>query len=315
MQVMEEKNLSFLTSLSKNQPDIEAMSWFKAASMLSRDLQIADSEQLMELPFKSSAEVMARFAALRGITLNTARRQLAVTDFLQRVVSADQFSAALEDAPPPFNTLETLKKIHDLDPERSSELLPAVLGRRITFVEISKQYESLLEKDPQNPKRLAIRREAAQDFEKQVLEALSFSHLPLYPEKAKVKIGPLQRSIKNFAFSLPDGIAIRKIYEQTFTDAIEIRMPTAGARHQIWQILERIQLVSTFFTHTWLILPKPMTKEQEGFIAGLVSAKETLGLPSVGIALASLNEPVEFEVMARPTGLSEIDRRHLFPRL
>jgi hypothetical protein len=297
--------------------EIEAMSWIQAASKLAKDLASTNEKTLTDAGYGSTAEVVSRFASARKTTTNTVRRQLAATAFLESVLPPEKFQSLLQDeTPPPFNTIEVLKKLHAVDPALGQSLLPKALARTVTFAQMTEKYQTALANTPHADKRLSIRRQSSIEFEKEVLEALIRSPSSLYPANSKVNISPLQRSISTFVFALPDALATFDDEQaKRRYDSIEIKMPTDGARHQVWQILERIQLMSTFFTHTWLILPFPVLPEQISFTDTLVKAKATLGLPSVGIVTAALGETVEFNTLVEPTGLPEIDRRHLLPRL
>lgn len=128
----------------------------------------------------------------------------------------------------------------------------------------------------------------------------------------------MPRQLKDFEFALPDAVIEitqeRDVGVDLRIDAVEIRMPNEWAKHEIWQILERIQLMSTFFTETWIFMPRPHTNEQREFIDKLIRATEKLYLPSVGLVTCAVKPEVNFEVALRPLGLPDIDRRYLFPR-
>ena len=310
--------LLLLLLLGEKVGDIEAMTWLKAASRLSKDLTAADEKTLNKTGFRSAAEVVSRFAAARKTTINTVRRQLAATAFLESVLSAEDFKTLLEnETPPPFNTIEVLKKLHAVNAQLGQSLLPKALNRSVTYAQMTENYQSALADTPSTEKRISIGRQATTEFEKDVLDSLMLNPKPLYPGVSQIKVTALRRSVPDFVFALPDGMATfdggNEIKRRH--DGIEIRMPADAARHQVWQILERLQLMSTFFTHTWLILPLPVLPDQVAFTDTLVTAKSTLGLPSVGIATATVSKPVEFKIFVSPTGLPEIDRRHLLPQL
>jgi hypothetical protein len=307
--------LLLLLLLQNADREIAAMSWIKAADTLAQELERADSKTLAEAGFNSSAEVMLRFASARKVTVNTVRRQLAAAHFLQHVLPKDRYAYIVENDTPPFNTVEVLKKIHDIDPKSAEEMLPSVLGRRVTFLSISEKYHAAQTAIPQTGKSIAARRDVAIEFEKEVIETLVLNPSVLYGPKLLPKIDVPRRGKVDFAFALPDAVANYELNRLRLYDGIEVRMPTDNARHQIWQILERIHLMATFFTHTWLILPKAVRPDQEAFMANFLVAKKSLGLPSVGVAVAMMGETVSLDILVSPSGPSEIDRRHLLPSL
>jgi hypothetical protein len=305
--------LLLLLLLNQNAQEVASMNWIQAAWRLSQDLAKLDSKSLSEIGFSTSSEAMSKFAGVRGITVNTVRRQLSATTFLSSILPPQRFQSLLEKEPPPFNTVEMLKRIRDVNTDLADQLLPSVLNRSITLVEITKQYQAALAEAPQFGKRLSVRRDAAIDFEKTIIETLSQDPSMLAPMEKNGKIIALRRNVQSFAFALPDAMIFSEADGIKRYDAIEIRMPNDWARHQIWQILERINLMATFFTHTWLILPIPTAPDQEFFVENLKSAKMSLGLPSVGIATVETEEPIRFKVLVEPHGIPEIDRRHLLP--
>jgi hypothetical protein len=307
--------LLLLLLLQNADREIAAMSWIKAADELTQELARADSKNLAEMGFNSSAEVMSRFATARKVTVNTARRQLAVASFLRSILPKDRYEYLVENDTPPFNTLEVLKRIHDLDPKSAEDMLPSVLGRRITFVSISETYQATQASIPQAGKRIAAKRDVAIEFEKVVIDTLVRNPSVLYGPKLLPRIEAPRRGKSDFAFALPDAVAIYESNGDRFYDGIEVRMPTDSARHQVWHILERVHLMATFFTHTWLILPKASNPDQDSFMTNFLAAKRSLGLPSVGVAVVTIGETVSFGIAVSPTGLSEIDRRHLLPPL
>lgn len=307
--------LLLLLLLLNNEREVEVMTWLQAAHTLSLDLEKLDAQSLAEAGFASTSDVLARFASVRKVTVNTARRQLAAANFLRSVLPRPRFEILVNNGNPPFNTVEVLKKIHAIDAKKADVLLTTVLERNITFVEISAKYQSVQNEIPQIGRRMSMRRDTAIEFEREVIDYLTAAPNTLYPESAKLKIKRLRRSKDGFAFALPDAIAVFDASTNKRFDGIEVRMPTDTARHQVWQILERLHLMSTFFTHTWLIVPTPISADQKEFCSGLLSAKSTLGMPSVGIATAELGETVEFSVMVEPYGCPEIDRRNLLPTL
>lgn len=305
--------LLLLLLLRESAQEVTSMNWIQAAWRLSQDLANLDSKSLSEIGFSTSSDAMSKFAAARGVTVNTVRRQLSAATFLNSILSQERFQSLLEKEPPPFNTVEMLKRIRDVNPGLSNELLTSVLNRSITLVEITKQYQAALAEAPQFGKRLAVRRDAAIDFEKEIIDTLSQDLSVLAPVDPKAKVIPLRRNVQGFAFALPDAMIFSETDGVKRYDAIEIRMPNDWARHQIWQILERINLMATFFTHTWLILPAPTSPDQEFFVKKLEHSKMDLGLPSVGIATFENEETIKFNVLVAPHGIPEIDRRHLLP--
>lgn len=308
--------LLLLLLLTGEAREIAEMTWIQAASKVAADLANTDTKTLVDAGYNSTGDVISRVAAARKTTTNTVRRQLTASSFLKSILAPNEFESLVESkAPPPFNTIEVLKKLHAIDTQLVQALLPKVLARTMTFSQVTEKYQAALTNTPHSEKRLSIRRHASIEFEKEVLEALVLSPSPLYPSASKAKIASLQRSVPSFVFALPDAMVTFDDGDIKRYDGIEIRMPTDGARHQVWQILERIQLMSTFFTHTWLILPSPVLPDQIEFTETLVNAKATLGLPSVGIATATMGEMMELKVLIAPTGLPEIDRRHLLPPL
>lgn len=308
--------LFLLLLINGNEREIATMTWIQAASKISSDLASTDAKTLANAGYGSASEVISRFAAARKTTANTVRRQLAASNFLKSILAPDKFQLVVDsNAPPPFNTLEVLKKLHAIDPQLGQALLPKALARTVTFSQITEKYQAALANTPHSEKQFSIRRHASIEFEKKVLEALVVSSTPLYPSVSNAKITSLQRSVPGFVFALPDAMATFDDGEIKRYDGIEIRMPKDGARHQVWQTLERLQLMSSFFTHTWLILPFPVLPDQAAFTDTLLKAKATLGMPSVGIATAAIGESIDFKVVVAPNGLPEIDRRHLLPPL
>ena len=302
-----------LLLLNQNANEVASMSWIQAAWRLSQDLAMTDSRSLSEIGFSTSSEAMSKLAGVRGITVNTIRRQLSSATFLHSILPQEHFQSLLEKEPPPFNTVEMLKRIRDVNTDLADQLLPSVLNRSITLVEINKQYQAAVAGAPQFGKRLSVRRDAAIDFEKTIIDTLSNDPSILAPTEKNAKIIALRRSVQSFAFALPDAMIFSVENCIKRYDAIEIRMPNDWARHQIWQILERINLMATFFTHTWLILPTPTAPDQAVFVENLKNAKMSLGLPSVGIATVETDETISFKVLLEPNGIPEIDRRHLLP--
>ncbi len=305
--------LLLLLLLELKDREVAALSWIQAADKLNLELGSANSEVLQRAGFNSSSDAISRFASARKITANTVRRQLAAATFLRELLSPDRYQDLVDNENPPFNTVEVLKKIYGFNPGLAVELLPSVLNKRLTFASISEKYQAVQSTVSPTTKRMAAKRDANIEFENEVCESLVLQPSVLYPGSAPPKIETLRRTKNGFAFALPDAIATYSLNGSTVHDGIEVRMPSDTARHQLWQILERLHLMSTFFTHTWLILPKPTSADREIFLTNLLSAKSSLGLPSVGVATAAAGESMTFEALIRPTGAPEIDRRHLFP--
>lgn len=305
-----------LLLLTLNQGDLANLNWAQAADELSTELANLDSKTLSEAGFQSYSEVMTRFAAVRSTTVNTARRQLAAVAFLKNVLEPTEFKDVVERRCPPFNDVEYLKKIYDIDQVEANNLMKAVLDRTISRAKLALTYTEIQERTPNQRQRIAVRRGTANDFQGQIIEALKKSTSTLYPKTSNVKhtrILEFPRQLQDFSFALPDAAIELLENNETRIDGIEIRMPGEGAKHEIWQILERIHLMSTFFNQTWLFLPSPVTAEQKDFIQKLSLAAKDLDMPSVGIVTCAVGQDLVFEVLIHPTGLPDIDRRYLFP--
>lgn len=305
--------------VAEQQQDISQppKSWAQVAEKMSAELDRLDSRALAESGLQSSSEMLARFAAANSITVNTARRQLLAATFLRKLMEPTAFLSVIEKRCPPFNDVEYLKKIHDIAPDTAAKLLDAVLDRSISRSKLATLYKELQKNVPYQRHRISIRRGSAIDFRSQVIAALGISTFAMYPERPKANVTRMPREFSDFEFALPDAVIEiqeeRDIGVDIRIDAVEIRMPNEWAKHEIWQILERIQLMSTFFTQTWLFMPSPNTDEQREFIDKLIRATEKLYLPSVGLVTCAVKPEVNFEVALRPSGLSDIDRRYLFP--
>jgi hypothetical protein len=307
--------LFLLSLLLLEQSELESMTWIQAASRLTEDLVSADKKSLAAAGLNSTAEVFARFADARKVSANTVRRQVAAYAFLKLMINPERFQSILSDeTPPPFNTIEVLKKLHAVDPELGRSLLPKALSRTVTFAEMTEHFRSSQTKTRHIGPALT-HYASPRTFEKQVLRALAHCCTSLYPSAKAAKVTPIHRSVPGFIFALPDGIVTFADGDAKRYDAIEIKMPVDGARHQVWQILERIHLVSSFFTHTWLILPLPTFPGQTLFIDHIVRAKTILGLPSVGISTVAFTDTAEFKIWVEPKDSPEIDRRYLLPEI
>ena len=116
--------LLLLLLLQEETSKVASMSWIQAAIGLSSDLESLNTTSLKDAGFNTSADAVSKVAAARGATVNTIRRQVASAKFLASVLSPAVFQGLLEGQPPPFNTVEVLKRIHDIDADLAKKLLP-----------------------------------------------------------------------------------------------------------------------------------------------------------------------------------------------
>ena len=185
---------------SNNQSDLANLNWAQAADKLSTELASLDSKTLFEAGFQSSTEVLSRFAAMRSITVNSVRRQIAAAAFLKNILEPAEFKDVTEWRCPPFNDVEFLKKIYDIDQAEANSLLKAVLDRKISRAALTKQYQELLKKTPNQRHRLAVRRSSTIDFQSQIINALRISTHQLYPKIKPTDILQMTGQLKNFSF-------------------------------------------------------------------------------------------------------------------
>ncbi len=297
--------------------DSNSPSWGQVAVKLVETLENHFSKSLAGSSVQSTSGVLMRFAADHSITVNTARRHLAAVTFLRFIMEPAAFLTVIEERCPPFNDIEYLKKIHDIDSATAKGLLDDVVSRRISRSELASMYQKIQKDVPNQRLQLAIRRELISDFHNQVFDALQNPTTTIFPKSPSGIFMTMPRKLQNFEFQLPDAVV--KITEQRDVDpkvcvhAVEIRVPNVWAKHEMWQIVERIQLMSTFFDATWIFMPSPHTNEQAAFTNDVIRFIKILRLTSVGLVTCAVASEVKLEVVLHPSGPSEIDRRYLFP--
>ena len=262
--------------------------------------------------FPSANDALAAVASIQGMTLNTLRRQLAVIDFLLRVDGQQGLQAAWTQAPP-FNALEIVKRLYEVDSDEALKVLPVVLNRHMTFGAVNEAYQRALQNIPAL-NSLAQRREQIVGVEKAAIEALNLGRETLYLTDPPSWIGRKRFKFKDFPFAAPDAIALWPAdhHGQKRADAIEVTVSADAPPHLVWKTFERLHLLCTFFTQTWLILPDPYTDQAKAFLQAVLSMNQKLALPSVGIATLKVREKQVYSLV-RPNGPPSIDRRHLLP--
>jgi len=217
-------------------------------------------------------------------------------------------SAISDENCPPFNDIEYLKKIHAIDPATAKAHLDEVLSRKISRSKLAAIYDHIQQG---RPNQQAIRKGQKNGLHSQVFEALQSPTRTIFPTGIFKK---MPHKLVDFDFPLPHAVV--KIDEESDQEvrvhAVEIRVPNIWGKHGRWQLLERTQLLSTFFDAIWIFIPAPRTVEHQHFTEALIRSIRVLRLTSVGL-VTCLVTPEVMEIVLQPSGPPVIDRRYLFP--
>jgi len=251
-------------------------------------------------------------AEISGYSVGVLRRMAALSGFLKKAKGEfdDYEKLTSESRRFPFATMEILKRIFDMDPEKAKELFPKILKRDITHREVQEVYSSFTGppqrfrgRDGQVSGKLSVGAEpramnkygarAGKEFACYVFEAAKVNATKL-TGNAKASLH-FQRY--KFDYASPDAVAVLlKGSAVEWVDGFDCRFINSGlVRGRRIQLVSEVALAATYFRQYWLIVPKA------GHLGmSLVHDVRTLELHSVGVAEFDKERPENLRVLLKP---------------
>lgn len=277
------------TRAQKNEP------WPRTANFAS----IVLKSEAWKQSHASASDWLADAASKTSHALNTFRRQVRVTEFLESQLPSRV--STLFDVDLPFGPLEILMRLHAISPQETTALLPKVLDGEITYQKMRELYQQA----QSNPSAQYQGRRAfsarANQFEARAIECI-YQYQEMFlgglPCGTTIKF---DSNTRGFPYGRADLLAIGP----DFIDGFEVKLFGADDnKFVLIRTLEKIAFLSSFYRQTWLIYPKSEVEQEshQAFIASLGTHLIRLDLMSVGVAQLSEDtiHPPEIRVFPQP---------------
>lgn len=276
---------------------------------------VASSESWRER-FETATDWYRVAASESGYSESILRRTLTVSRFLNELKKdIPEFDSLVAgDKPLRFSTVEVLKRIHSIKPEKAIELFPDVAKRNITHLEVVDKLSSLasvqhFEKAPMGSSsnvsgvKTAMRafgRRTAREFADEASALVEQNLGTLCGEGALYHY-------KHFKFDYcsPDAIALKVNGASIeWLDGFMFQhLPMELNQNKRNHLLAESVFASTFFRCFWLVVGS-----KEMFGSGLAKDISKLGEHSIGVLLLDLEQDNQLEVLLKPKAKPATDR-------
>ncbi|WP_370153697.1 hypothetical protein [Ferrovibrio sp.] len=282
--------------------------------------------------YRSETDWLNDAAKAADVTANTLRRYLTAAEFFRKQAPEAYLNLTTgrvkSDVPDPkFGTVEIIKRIHDISPDKSKSALAAHLADNLTFRAAQEQYSSLFKPiiDPfagsgvnfvyGNPPYSAVG-----DYGKTASRLVHAGRNKLHElieacHEITAGIGSgarppyvVLRDRHRFRYISPDVIAVgTKNSQLAFIDGFNLRRIAVGSsRTAINRLISDTAFYSSFFRHYWLVLDSEITEAEE-----ISKSLDDLSLVNVGLAFLTTGKWAELKIARHPTGEPHPDRRDL----
>lgn len=206
------------------------------------------------------SEWMSSASKVTGFSLNTLGRMISVYEFINQIAPPK----AIEDNPGsyPFSSLEILKRIHVIEPSRTSILLAKINNKEISMRDLRKELESLQSEQPKGDtnRRFTFMRKSS-EFKKLALTRIekslsefNFTEDCVYAVFSKKK---LDREDNGF-IPTPDAFAFNPDSINKSITGFDITY-IGHEKNQLMHIKPNLILkccyMSSFYSKMYLVLP------------------------------------------------------------
>jgi len=229
--------------------------------------------------FQSPTEWLREASTVTGYTVATLRRLTKIRDFLD-LIMGEEAAAKAQNENVPVASLEVLKRMYDLSPDRARELFNTILKRGITYRQLRVEYDEQVMKQLSSTNAAKLGLRLAKIVNEYAFQAVQ-SQIEMFSGGGDKSL--LRDYKSRYLFS--DAIVVGHVGRAVkFVDGFEFQMSKSGNVPFQKRFLAHVCFQAGFFRMFWIVVPY----EPESNIAkNLCEDLQKLGRYSIGLVTIS----------------------------